>query len=234
MRNRHSIRLKEYDYSLTGSYFVTICIQDRKSLLGNINNNDVTLSKIGEFVYQCLKQIPDRYDSAELDEFIIMPNHIHAIIMINNDNDGTMEDRNTTVDTMEGRTSTVAARFIAANKYKADKPLNHKPGFDKSNRYIIKNNPMLSNPATLGKIIRFFKAQSTRMIRTVGNYSSFQWQRNYYDHIVRNENELNRIREYIIYNPVKWQHDRENLDHIPCNNDDNLNQIEEIIYGRKP
>ncbi len=180
------------------------------------------LSQSGEFVNQCLKQIPDRFDSAELDGIIIMPNHIHAIIMINNDNVGAMEDRNTTV----------AARFIAPNKYKTDKPLNHKSGFDKSNHYI-KNNPMLSKPATLGKIMRFFKAQTTHMIRNVGNHSYFQWQRNYYDHIVRNENELNRIREYIIFNPMKWQYDRENPDHVPCSNDENLNQIEKVIYGNK-
>ncbi len=59
------------------------------------------------------------------------------------------------------------------------------------------------------------------------------WQRNYYDHIVRNENELNRIREYIIFNSMKWQYDRENPDHITGNKDDNLNQIEEIIYGKQ-
>ena len=92
---------------------------------------------------------------------------------------------------------------------------------------------MLSNPATLGKIIRFFKAQATHMIRNVGNYTNFQWQRNYYDHIVRNENELNRIREYITYNPMKWQYDIENPDHSTGNKDDNVDQIEEIIYGKK-
>ncbi len=127
----------------------------------------------------------------------------------------------------------MAARFIASNKRETDKTLHHKPGFDKSNHYI-KNNPMLSNPATLGKIMRSFKAQSTHMIRNAANYSDFQWQRNYYDHIVRNEEELNRIREYIIYNPMKWQYDRENPDYITSNNDDNLNQVEKNIYGNKP
>lgn len=226
--NRRSIRLKGYDYSQTGAYFITICVHDKKCLLGvTEEDNSVTLSPIGKFVYHCLNQIPDRFDSVELDEFVIMPNHIHAIIIINNDNEGAMERRN----------STVGARFIALHKYKPDdpsyrKPGIEKPGFDESNHYI-KNNPMLSNPATLGKIMRFFKAQTTHMIRNVGNYSYFQWQRNYYDHIARNENELNRIREYIIYNPMKWQYDRENPDHITCNNNDNINQIEEIIYGKK-
>ena len=64
-------------------------------------------------------------------------------------------------------------------------------------------------------------------------FSNFQWQTNYYDHIVRNENELNRIREYIMNNPVKWQHDLENPDHISCKNDENLKQIEGILHGKK-
>ena len=134
MQNRPSIRLKEYDYSLTGAYFVTICVQERKCLLGVIENNSVALSQIGKFVYLGLEQISDSFESVELDEFIIMPNHIHAIIMVNNDDVETMEDRN----------KTVAARFIAPN---------------------IKNNSMQTKPATLGKIIRFFKAQTTHTIR---------------------------------------------------------------------
>ncbi len=202
MQNRPSIRLKEYDYSLTGAYFVTICVQERECLLGVIENNSVALSQIGKFVYLGLEQISDSFESVELDEFIIMPNHIHAIIMVNNDDVETMEDRN----------KTVAARFIAPN---------------------IKNNSMLTKPATLGKIIRFFKAQTTHTIRNECNFSNFQWQTNYYDHIVRNENELNRIRECIMNNPVKWQHDLENPDHISCNNDENLKQIEGILHGKK-
>ncbi len=232
MHSRRSIRLKEYDYSLTGAYFITICVHDKKCLLGSINDNGVVLSQIGEFVNQCLNQIPDRFDSAELDEFIIMPNHIHAIIIINNDNVDIMDGCTATVGSQSITPINIEARFIEPNKRAADKPLHLKPRFDKSNHYI-KNNPMLSNPATLGKIVRFFKAQATHMIRNVGNYSYFQWQRNYYDHIARNENELNRIREYIINNPMKWQYDRENPDHVTGNNDDNINQIEEIIYGNK-
>ncbi len=202
MQNRPSIRLKEYDYSLTGAYFVTICVQERKSLLGAIEDNSVALSQIGKFVYLGLEQISDSFESVELDEFIIMPNHIHAIIMINNDD----------VETMEDRSKTVATEFIASN---------------------IKDNPMQTKPATLGKIIRFFKVQTTHTIRNECNFSNFQWQANYYDHIVRNENELNRIREYIMNNPVKWPHDLENPDHIPCNNDENLKQIEGILHGKK-
>jgi REP element-mobilizing transposase RayT len=236
MRNRRSLRLKEYDYSLTGAYFVTICVHKKESLLGSTNDNSVVLSPIGELTNQCLQQIPDRFDSVELDEYIIMPNHIHTTIIINNDNADTMDavDNGTTnVGTQLNTPTNVGARFIAPNKRGTDKTLHHKPGFDKSNHYI-KNNPMLSDHVTLGKIMRSFKAQSTHMIRNVANYSYFQWQRNYYDHIIRNENELNRIREYIIYNPMKWQYDRENPDHITCNNNDvNLNQIEKIIYTNK-
>lgn len=81
-KDRRSIRLKGYDYSQTGAYFVTVYVQDKRCLLGNIDKNGVALSRIGEFVYQCLNQMPDRFDFVELDEFVIMPNHIHALIII--------------------------------------------------------------------------------------------------------------------------------------------------------
>ncbi|TWU30933.1 Transposase IS200 like protein [Candidatus Brocadiaceae bacterium S225] len=197
---RRSIRLKGYDYSQAGAYFVTVCVQGRRCLLGNVDDNGVVLSTIGAFVYQCLGQIPDRFETVELDEFVIMPNHVHAILIFD-----------------------VGARFIVP----------YKRGFDKSNPYI-RNNPMLLNSDTLGKVMRSFKAKATHMIRNVGNCSYFQWQRNYYEHIVRNEDSLNRIREYIIHNPMRRQFDRENPDYIHDNGGNyKMDQIEEMIYGKQ-
>ncbi len=208
--NRRSIRLKEYDYSLTGTYFVTVCVHDKKCLLGTVSDNGVVLSPIGEFVNRYLNQIQDRFDSAELDEFVIMPNHIHAIIVINNDN----------VDTMDGCTATVGAihklpdtQFtqIAHTGNSNQLRLIHELTIQEQRRKML-----------ISKIMGWFKMYSANKANIILRKSVQRfWQRNYYDHIVRNENELNRIREYIINNPMKWQSDRENPDHIVCNDNDN-------------
>lgn len=188
--NRKSIRLKGYDYSQTGTYFVTVCVQGRRCLLSNINDNDILLSSIGKFAYQCLNQIPDRYDSAELDEFIIMPNHVHVIIIINNDDVGVI----------------------------------HELPLRKQRRKML-----------LPQIIGWFKMNSAKRANAILKKSGQRfWQRNYYEHIVRNERELNQIREYIIYNPMRWQYDRENPDRAHDNTDNtDFHQIEEIIYGKQ-
>lgn len=77
---------KNMDYSQAGAYFVTVCVQDKRCFLGNVVDNGVALSSVGECVYQSLNQIPERFESVGLDEFVIMPNHVHAIIIINDDN----------------------------------------------------------------------------------------------------------------------------------------------------
>jgi len=198
--HRRSIRLKDYDYSQAGAYFVTICVKEKKPGFGNIQKGKMMLSPFGKIAYRCWKQIPSYFDLVKLDTFLIMPNHFHCILFLN-----------------------VGARFIV--------PYN-KEGFDKSNPYI-RNNPMVSNPTTLGKIIRFFKAKTTHQVRNIANFKYFQWQRNYYEHVVRNENELNLIRQYILYNPLQWQYDRENPEHIQDKSYENQwGDFEEILYGK--
>jgi putative transposase len=186
---RSSIRLKGYDYSQTGAYFVTVCVQDKRCLLGNVEDDGVVLSPVGKFVYQCLNQIPDHFDSAELDEVVIMPNHIHVIFIINNDNVGAI----------------------------------HELPLQKQRRKML-----------IPKIVGWFKMNSAKRANLILQKTGQRfWQRNYYEHIIRKDGELNRIREYILHNPIQWKYDRENPDHIPCQTaNDNWNQIEEIIYGK--
>jgi Transposase and inactivated derivatives len=188
-RSRRSIRLKGYDYSQAGAYFVTVCVQDRRCLLGNVDDNGVVLSPVGGFVYQCLGQIPDRFETVELDEFVIMPNHVHVLIIIH-DHVGVI----------------------------------HELPLHKRRRNML-----------LSKIIGRFKMNSAKMANLkLQNSGQRFWQRNYYEHIVRNENCLNRIREYIINNPMRWQYDRENPYGIHDNDGNNkMDQIEEMIYGKQ-
>ncbi len=199
--HRRSIRLKDYDYSHSGAYFVTICMKEMKCILGKIQNGKMRLSRIGRIIHQYWEEIPNHFDSVKLDVFVVMPDHLHGILFLN-----------------------VGARFIV--------PYN-KEGFDKSNPYI-KNNPMAVDRITLGKIIRFFKAKTTHKIRNFTNFDHFQWQRNYYEHVIRNENELNRILEYVLYNPLQWQFDRGNPEYIHDKNYDvQWTDFERLIYGKQ-
>ena len=191
---RHSIRLKGYDYSQAGAYFITICVKDRKCLLGEVINGEIILSDIGKIIEECWNKIPTHFNSVNLDAFVVMPNHLHGIVLITDNRRGVQLNAPTIM-----------------NFYKLISP---------------KQN-------TLSVIIRTFKAVVTTHSRK-NNYPSFQWQRNYYEHIIRSEDELNSIREYILNNPLHWQFDRENARRIPPDKAhcDRWGQIEEEIYGK--
>jgi len=178
LRNRKSIRLKKYDYSNAGWYFVTICTQNRECLFGDIINNKMVLNQFSEIVNKYWMEIQNHFNNVELDEFVIMPNHIHGIITIQN-----------------------SKQYVGAG---FPRPIN------------------LFTP-TLGQIIGYFKYQSTKhiniLIKGSGNPTPTNqrrqlkqfFQRSYYEHIIRNENDLNRIRQYIRDNPMNWNDDRNNI-----------------------
>ena len=183
IHRRRSIRLKGYDYSLAGAYFVTVCTQDRLCLFGNVNNEQMTLNQAGQMVYEQWSELPKRFPESAIDEFTMMPNHLHGILIIN-DNE---------------TTQSVGAPLVGAqNKV------------DKTNKAGTRPAP------TLGEIVGAFKSITTNeYIRGVKQHDwpSFPgklWQRNYFERVIRDEDELNRIREYIIYNPVKWVDDADN------------------------
>ena len=183
IHRRRSIRLNGYDYSLAGAYFVTVCTQDRLCLFGNVNNEQMTLNQAGQMVYEQWSELPKRFPDSAIDEFTMMPNHLHGILIIN-DNE---------------TTQSVGAPLVGAqNKV------------DKTNKAGTRPAP------TLGEIVGAFKSITTNeYIRGVKQHDwpSFPgklWQRNYFERVIRDEDELNRIREYIIYNPVKWVDDADN------------------------
>lgn len=178
VRQRKQIRLKKYDYSDAGWYYVTVCTQNRECLFGNIINNKIILNEFGNVIQQCWENIPNYFNNVELDEFQIMPNHVHGIIIIRN--------------------NVVGAR--------SSRPMYSRP-----------------IPPSLGQIIGYFKYQSTKHINnlmegsedptpTKKQYKFKQiFQRSFYDHIIRNEFDLNRIRQYIRDNPSNWNNDRNNI-----------------------
>ena len=167
---RKSLRLKHYDYSLEGMYFVTMCTEDRRCLFGHVvgagpsAGPKVQFNEIGSMVESIWYQIPDHYPGVEIDEFIVMPNHLHGIIRLM---------------PSDGRPQGAAPTFGL-------------PG-----------------------IIQRFKSLTTTRYRhgvKQSNWPPFSgrlWQRGYHDRIIRNESELNKIGQYIVDNPAKWEEDPE-------------------------
>ncbi|MFA9404514.1 MAG: transposase [Anaerolineales bacterium] len=175
-KGRRSIRLRNYNYSQPGAYFVTICALDRDCLFGDVVNGKVALNELGGIAQRCWYEIPDHFLNVELDEFIVMPNHVHGLIMI------------------AGATHASPVQKILNT---AQKP-----------RRIL---PRGVKSGSLGAIIGSYKSAVTRQINTIHNTPGAKlWQRNYYEHIIRSDNEMNRIRRYISQNPAKWKFDREN------------------------
>ncbi|MBM4146974.1 MAG: transposase [Nitrospira sp.] len=166
--HRRTIRLKDYDYSRVGAYFVTICTQVRECLFGDITSDEMQLNRAGEMIQKTWKEIPLKYSHIEIDEFLVMPNHIHGIIIIKG-------------NYCRGEVFSPAVSLSGSITN-----LSIQKGGD---------TPPLQIP-TLGRIIAYFKYQSTKQINLINNSPGTPlWQRNYYEHIIRNENELNRIRE---------------------------------------
>lgn len=165
----NSVRLHHWDYSCDGCYFVTICTKGFVEYFGNIFENKVQLSRIGKIAEKCWREIPKHFSNIQLDKYIIMPNHVHGIIVIYN-------------------------------------PDNYDVGAaDLLPLHTADRTKML-----LSKIIHGFKSSITRIINRMPNNIPFSWQRSFYDHVIRNEKDLIRIREYIYNNPLKWEFDRSN------------------------
>lgn len=175
--HRRSIRLKGYNYSRPGGYFITICTYHREYLFGDIVNGKMQLNPIGLIVEDEWQKTPFIRPTTELGPFVIMPNHIHGIIVLNDD------------------------RRSESQFAPTDTPFAHTTG-----KFISPSN-------TIGAIVRGFKSASTKRINEMRQTRSVPvWQRNYYEHIIRNEKDYNAICDYITNNPLQWQYDLENLD----------------------
>ena len=183
-RKRKSLRLPGYDYSRSGAYFVSICTKDQKCLFGEIVNQEMVLNDAGSMIMTVWNELAQRFSRIELIEHITMPNHIHGIIAI------------------------VGVPLVGTRKPIGDSPNRA----DTRQRADTRPAPT----AGLGDIVGAFKSITTHeYIRGVRQYgwTAFPgklWQRNYYEHVVRNEKELTRIREYIRNNPAKWDADKDN------------------------
>lgn len=150
---RKSPRLPNYDYSQSGVYFVTICTHEKQHYFGHIADTTMHLSDAGQIANNRISLIHDSYDNVTINDYIVMPNHVHMILFLADSHD---------------------------------------------------KKPSLSN------IVGGYKSGVSRVIRQQLNFTSTLWQPRFHDHIIRNERDLNRIREYVQQNPARWQADRFN------------------------
>ncbi|MSQ25815.1 MAG: transposase [Dehalococcoidia bacterium] len=171
--HRRSIRLRGYDYTQAGMYYVTICTQDRNCIFGQVQDGHITLNPYGQIAHACWLDLPSHYAFVALDAFVVMPNHVHGVITLHNG-------------------LSVGAGLKPA-------PTGDQPA------------PTSPHIHGLPEIVRALKSFSSRRINTLrGTPGTPVWQRNYYEHVVRTEDDLNRIREYIFANPTQWADDVEN------------------------
>ncbi|GBD96102.1 hypothetical protein BMS3Abin06_00985 [bacterium BMS3Abin06] len=176
-----STRLQNWDYGWNGLYFITICTQNRECYFGDILDRKMNLSPIGKMAEKYWLEIPNHFPFVKLDVFVVMPNHIHGIIIIDKPNN----EQNTDTDTVE--TQNLASL--------------QQPKQTSKNKF----GPQSKN---LASIIRGFKIGVTKYVKN--NKLEFGWQPRFYDHIIRNEKSYQTISEYIVNNPVKWETDKLN------------------------
>jgi REP element-mobilizing transposase RayT len=168
IHHRRSIRLKHYNYTQPGAYFITICTKARQYLFGNVINGEIKLNYLGQIAFNCWQEIPEHFPNIELDTFVVMPNHLHGILLITE------------------IVGTWQCHVQPSRQFK--KPISS------------------SIPTVIGS---YKSAVSKRINLVLQTKGQSIWQPNYYEHIARNEETLNEIREYIVNNPQNWDKDPE-------------------------
>ena len=184
--NRRSIRLPDYDYARAGYYFITITAQNREHLFGEICDGEMVLNVAGEMVKEWYEKLEEKFPTVKNDMMVIMPNHIHFVVQI--------------------------LKPVGANpcvRPQCDK----KQYFDFETKGQTHGSAPTQSHIVLGDIIQWFKTMTTntyiKMVKnnTLPPFNKRIWQRNYYEHVVRDENDYARIAEYIENNPLSWNDD---------------------------
>ncbi|MCF7836435.1 transposase [Candidatus Gracilibacteria bacterium] len=173
--NRKRTRLAFFDYATGGAYFVTICTENREHFFGEIHDDKMILNDCGKIVVKCWQEIPTHFPDTKLDEFVVMPNHIHGIVRIGNSINGVEN---------------------AVNLENADVGNGHARSSSKK--------------SNLSAILGSFKSAASKEIHQKIRMD-FAWQKSFHDHIIRDDEELNLIREYISSNPENWAKDKNNF-----------------------
>lgn len=253
IHHRRSIRLKGYDYSQAGLYFITVCVQNRECLFGRIANREMILNDAGTMVQNEWLKLPERFKNIRLHEYVVMPNHFHAILEIvvgatlvvaqnattdqniNADQNINVEQNNVVAlnNDVAQNTNVVQNNVDALNNDVAQNM-----NIDQNNVVAVNNDAEQNDPTdrniddvqigrpqghaptdtpknkTVGDMMGAFQSIVTveyiRGVKTLGwqPFNGKLWQRNYWEHIIRNEQSYQTISDYIINNPHKWNDDK--------------------------
>lgn len=191
-----SNRLKHFDYTHGYWYYITICTKRKIKYFGNVVNGKMKLNRYGIIAHKFWEELPNHLP-VSIDYFIIMPNHMHGIIILENEPELRRDLIHQVSDDKPGKDENELSKArdlinqISTNKKESS---NH--------QWIL----MKQKGLQLGKVVRHYKAKVSREIRREID-DEFAWQSNYFEHIIRNDDDLNRIRDYIQKNPLKWEMD---------------------------
>jgi REP element-mobilizing transposase RayT len=217
IHHRKSIRLKGYDYAQAGLYFITICCNrggELHSPFGYIENGEMILNEYGQIAFDEWMKTPEIRPNVELGEFIVMPNHIHGIIrLLGRGELHSPHDRGICNMPQPPNETGIYDMPQSPNEtgiYDMTQPpqetgINNMPQ-PPDNGGVCKT-PLRSPSQTVGAIVRGYKSSVTKRLGLLG-FNGKLWQRNYYEHIIRNEQSYQNISNYIINNPAKWQADK--------------------------
>lgn len=196
MHRKNSLRLGGFDYSQPGFYFVTFVTKYREPLFGQIHHGEMEYTRAGNIAYEQWEILPAKFPFIVLDGFVVMPNHLHGILIIHEDMDRQVGEKHSEpMNPVEMRRSSECFS-PTINPYDFE---SHKDG---------------TRSHSLGAIIQNYKSITARKVNAyLQTPGANIWQRNYYDRIIRNQDELEKIREYILNNPSRWDEDGENQPH---------------------
>ncbi len=220
-----SARAPFWDYARNAAYFVTICTHQRKYFFGDVVHGEMVLSEIGKIARDCWMEIPNHFPFVKLDGLVVMPNHVHGIIVIDktDGDDRDTDDHHTRrdaihrvsepePDTDDHNTDHHHTRRDAIHRV-SEPDADDRDGRDAMNRVSTmeksiggvtgNHNPMLHE--NLSRIIRWFKGRTSFESRKIS--ADFTWQSRFHDHIIRNDRSYQTISEYIINNPLQWKND---------------------------
>ena len=172
--HRRSVRIPAFDYAASGAYFVTLVTYARAQLFGKLAGEEMQLSAIGEFAQGCWREIPEHFSNAELGAFVIMPNHVHGIIILHE----------------RAERAAISSPPVGAQHAAPLRPR--------------------VEPGSLGAIVRSYKSAVTRAIGLQFGGTRHIWQRSYYEHVIRDDEDWSRIHLYIEDNILNWAQDEEN------------------------
>ncbi|MCB9434645.1 MAG: transposase [Ardenticatenaceae bacterium] len=179
IHHRRSIRLAGYDYTQAGAYFITICTHNRQNLFGEVVAGEMVLNENGRIVAACWLDLARHFPHITLGEWVVMPNHIHGIIVI----------------------------VVGRGEASATKTVDNPDGL-RADASPLQPQPNGTDSGSIGAMVQNFKSVASRKInKQRGTPGTPVWQRNYWEHIIRNEQAYQRIAHYIANNPAQWDAD---------------------------